>query len=133
MARRGCVRLVAFDLDDTLWSTARVIGRAVEKWYKHLGIIAPRMTARFSMEDLAARSKSLLTEHPELKHDLTKVRLRVTEEACVESGMEAGDIPAKAFAEFIRWRSEVDDLSSLLIKHKAPTLLSSNLNILIGP
>ena len=48
-------RLVAFDLDDTLWSTAGVIMRAVNNWYDFLKRQSPAVTDKFSLNDLTER------------------------------------------------------------------------------
>ena len=64
------------------------------------------MTQWAPCEDLAEKGKQLLAEHPELRHDLSKLRLRVAEEACIESAIEPAGIPQAAFDEFYKWRSQ---------------------------
>ena len=108
MAKRSMVRVVAFDLDDTIWSTAAVIGTAVGKWYEYLEVHAPELTAKFSKDDLAQKSAELHAQCPELRHDLTKTRKLTTRQACEEANVDPDDIVEPAFAEFARWRSTVD-------------------------
>jgi len=105
---RAAVRLVAFDLDDTLWSTGAVIGRATQKWYTKLGQLAPKVTEKYSLEELSALRETVCAEQPDLKANLTAVRLEITRAACKSTGEDPG-VAEEAFEEFARWRSEVDD------------------------
>jgi len=101
------IRLVAFDLDDTVWPTASVIMRAVKQWYAFLQDVAPAVTEKFSQAELGALMKAA---PPEMSHDLTASRKYATRVACEESGVNPEGVVEPAFAEFAAWRSQVDDL-----------------------
>lgn len=70
------VRLICFDLDDTLWPCAPVIRAAEAACYEWLAQHAPRLTQRFSQDDLREHRLALGRELPHIAHDMTEVRLR---------------------------------------------------------
>jgi putative hydrolase of the HAD superfamily len=72
----GRVRLICFDLDDTLWPCHAVIRAAEAECYDWLAHEAPRLTARYSEEQLREHRIATGRGHPEIAHDLTEVRLR---------------------------------------------------------
>ena len=72
----GHVRLICFDLDDTLWPCHEVIRAAEAECYDWLAREAPRLTARYSEQQLREHRMATGQSHPEIAHDLTEVRLR---------------------------------------------------------
>jgi putative hydrolase of the HAD superfamily len=82
-ARRGPVRLITIDLDDTVWPCAPVIQAAETALYDWLAEQAPRLTERFDQDGLRAHRRELMRARPEIAHDLTVVR-RLSLEALLE-------------------------------------------------
>jgi len=70
------VRLISFDLDDTLWPCHEVIRAAEQACYAWLAAHAPRLTEQRSLDDLRAHRIAVSRDRPEIAHDLTEVRLR---------------------------------------------------------
>jgi len=70
------VRLISFDLDDTLWPCHTVIRAAEAECYDWLDREAPRLTSRYTQEQLREHRMATGRQHPEIAHDLTEVRLR---------------------------------------------------------
>lgn len=70
------VRLICFDLDDTLWPCAPVIRAAEQHSYAWLERQAPRLTARYSPQQLREHRMQLARSQPEIAHDMTELRLR---------------------------------------------------------
>ncbi len=70
------VRLICFDLDDTLWPCHPVIHAAEAECYAWLAREAPRLTARHSADQLRTHRLELGRSQPEIAHDLTEVRRR---------------------------------------------------------
>jgi putative hydrolase of the HAD superfamily len=70
------VRLICFDLDDTLWPCAPVIRAAEAACYEWLTQNAPRLTERFGQDDLRNHRLEMGRQQPHIAHDLTEVRLR---------------------------------------------------------
>ena len=67
-------RAILFDLDDTLWPIAPVIARAEAQVHAWLAANAPRVTARFSIEQLRAARMEILKQQPEFHLDLGALR-----------------------------------------------------------
>ncbi|MGB5774740.1 MAG: HAD-IA family hydrolase [Sedimenticolaceae bacterium] len=72
----GHVRLICFDLDDTLWPCSPVIRAAEAECYAWLERTAPRVTAQYDLQQLREHRMALGAQHPEIAHDMTEVRLR---------------------------------------------------------
>ncbi len=70
------VRLICFDLDDTLWPCQPVIRAAEAECYAWLERAAPRLTAQHDPQQLREHRMALGEQHPEIGHDMTEVRLR---------------------------------------------------------
>jgi putative hydrolase of the HAD superfamily len=70
------VRLICFDLDDTLWPCAPVIRAAEQASYDWLAANAPRLAESHSLDDLRAHRLELARRQPHIAHDFTELRLR---------------------------------------------------------
>lgn len=70
------VRLICFDLDDTLWPCHSVIRAAEAACYDWLSQQAPRLTKTWSLDDLRTHRIAVSRDCPDIAHDLTEVRLR---------------------------------------------------------
>lgn len=129
---RSHVRLVAFDLDDTVWPMMPVIKRAVDRWFSYL--VAPN-TGEPLLAETFQRGESITTTfgdafrtaHPERAlFDLSEMRRFCTRQALLGLGVEsarAEAVTAASFAEFCRWRNDVD---SLLFDDVLPALRALN-------
>ena len=110
------IRLVTFDLDDTLWSVDGVIRRAVRETDAWLTRRVPAYGDLSAGEriDLARR---VATEHPHARHDVSKQRLLTLRAELRHVGLasaQAEELAAAAFEEFLRWRHRVRFFSGAL-------------------
>ncbi len=80
------IRLITFDLDDTLWPTRSVIMAAEQQLYDWLGEYAPRITDSLSIQAMREQRLMWMEHHPDLSHDLTLVRLETLENLMHEFG-----------------------------------------------
>ncbi|CAA0103016.1 5-amino-6-(5-phospho-D-ribitylamino)uracil phosphatase YigB [Zhongshania aliphaticivorans] len=103
------IKLLCFDLDDTLWLSDPVIQRAEVTFYTYLNDVAPALTARFSPEALRSHRLAYLTRYPELKHQVSRWRLASLSDALKISGYssQSDDIAQKAFSIFIEARQKI--------------------------
>ena len=69
------VKLLSFDLDDTLWPCNPTILSAENAIYEFLKTNTPDITRRYSIIQLREKRLDFLKQHPELSHDLTALRL----------------------------------------------------------
>lgn len=72
--RPAQLRLITFDLDDTLWPCASVILAAERMLYEWLKRHAPRVTATNTVESMRAHRMAIAREHPDRAHDMTWLR-----------------------------------------------------------
>lgn len=107
------IKLVTFDLDDTLWSVMPVVTRADTLLWEWLEIEAPEFVHRFSRSDFSegsAMRKALIASYPEISHSVSEIRLRLLEEGFIEVGYDrsqAAKLSAAAFDYFIKYRHAV--------------------------
>lgn len=122
------IKLVTFDLDDTLWSVRPVVIRANQLSWKWMQEHTPRFTERFSMEDLFDGSelrRQILERYPEITHSMTLVRLRLLEFGYQQVGYSVEDAKHwsnRAFEFFHQHRNDVqpyEDVKEMLETLKA--------------
>lgn len=122
------IKLVTFDLDDTLWSVTPVVHRANQLLWQWLEREAPRYVEHFSLSDLAEGSalrRSLLERFPEIAHSMTEIRIRLIEEGMRQVGYseaEAASLAAASFDHFHQHRHAVtpyEEVIEMLSKLKS--------------
>ena len=107
------IRLITFDLDDTLWPCKPVIRRAERVVYEWLQHHAPRVTEAMSLEAMREQRMTFMKAHPELLHDLTLVRLRTLEEVMSRHGYSAM-LAEEATAVFRAARNRVEPYADVV-------------------
>lgn len=126
------IRAICFDLDDTLWPMLPVIQAAEQAAYTWLNSHYPRITERFSIDELRELRDQLLRERPELFNDVTLLRTLSLEEAARRAAYEnPAQIAQAAFEVFIQVRHDVDvfaDVIPVLQRLKQRYLLCSLTN-----
>jgi len=68
------IRCITFDLDDTLWECKPVIIRAEQRFYDWLSQHYPKITERYSFDQMLTHRMAYMKARPELHHDLTRLR-----------------------------------------------------------
>ena len=102
------IKLITFDLDDTLWDTAPVIVRAEAVLRDWLTTHAPKAGA-LEVADFQALRLRVLTEQPELKHRISALRRRVLFHALQDTGYgDAQRLADEAFEVFIEARHALE-------------------------
>ncbi len=103
------IRLITFDLDDTLWPVAPVIIRAEHRMRDFLDTHAPEVNRRFDRAALAELRERLLEAQPELLHDISGLRHRMVESTLIACGYaDAPALAAGAFAAFLDARHDIE-------------------------
>jgi putative hydrolase of the HAD superfamily len=80
------VRVITFDLDDTLWPCHEVISAAEAACYEWLSEAAPRVTRQHSVESLREHRIAFGRRRPDIAHDMTALRLHALSEVLDEHG-----------------------------------------------
>lgn len=104
------LKLVTFDLDDTLWDVAPVMHNAEARLRDWLAREAP-LLGPVPIEHLWAIRARLLAAEPMLRHRLSELRRRLLHTALLEAGYpqeEAEALAEGGFQTFLAARHEVD-------------------------
>ena len=129
------IRLVTFDLDDTLWSVDRVIHRAQAMMLEWMRPRVPEY-ADLPVADKAAIGKAVVAAQPNIVHDISAWRETNLREAIKHCGYPPGvaaQLAQGAFAEFLDWRHRVeffpgalDTLAELAANYTLAALTNGN-------
>jgi FMN hydrolase / 5-amino-6-(5-phospho-D-ribitylamino)uracil phosphatase len=104
------IKLVTFDLDDTLWDTAPVIVSAEAVLRNWLADNAPKL-GPIPVEHLWAIRTRLVDADPSFKHRISALRRRVLFHALEDSGYphdEAQELADKSFEVFLHARHQIE-------------------------
>ena len=129
------IRAITLDLDDTLWAIEPVIVRAEKALYAWLQENYPRITERFSPQDLVQMREVIVTEYRDKGHDFTFLRRRVLGQVGAAAGY--GEAPVDgAMALFSAYRNDVElfpevrpALSALGEKYRLIAVTNGNANL----
>jgi FMN hydrolase / 5-amino-6-(5-phospho-D-ribitylamino)uracil phosphatase len=105
------IKLITFDLDNTLWNVEVVIRRAEARMRTWLHDRVPDYGTRVPVEAVLDLRNAVLQEHPELRHDLSRLREEIIYRAishCGYNHREARRLAQEAFAIFLDARHEVE-------------------------
>ena len=104
------IRLVTFDLDNTLWSVDTVIRRAEANMNAWLRERAPEY-GQLDDAQLVASRNAVVDADPGVVHDISRLRELVLRDAIGHCGYPpavAAELAAGAFAEFLDWRHRIE-------------------------
>jgi putative hydrolase of the HAD superfamily len=104
------LRLVCFDLDNTLWHVEPVLVRAERETWSWLVGRVPALDVVFDAATVRAKREALLRTRPEYVHDLTSLRRDAMRSTLVAAGIgetEATQIAADAMDVFLELRNQV--------------------------
>lgn len=105
------IKVITFDLDDTLWDVKTVMIRAEQHLRAWLAAEVPEVMELYSGEALRELRTTVVQENPDLIHDLSRLREKVIYRAILECGYDHGEanMHAKAaFSEFYEARHRVE-------------------------
>ena len=110
------IRALTFDLDDTLWDNREVIMTAEKTLHDWLVDHYPRLTERYSLEDMCRMRIDLLRRQPYLRNAITELRIQSLKQVARSVGY-SDDLAEDAFAVFMEARHRVtlyDDVTPAL-------------------
>ena len=133
------IRLVTFDLDNTLWHVDSVIRRAERETRDWIQPRVPNYATYMNAENVASVRAQTLEDNPDIRHDLSALRIHMMSRAFEQCGLERSEADAvahEAFAVFIRWRNTItfydgaqDTLNSLSQHYQLAALTNGNADI----
>jgi FMN hydrolase / 5-amino-6-(5-phospho-D-ribitylamino)uracil phosphatase len=104
------IKLITFDLDNTLWNVDTVIVAAEQRMRAWLHDRVPEYAGTFPADAIAALRDVVVAQSPELRHDLSRLRQEVLYRAIVRCGRSEADarqLARDAFGIFLDARHEV--------------------------
>jgi len=104
------IKVVTFDLDDTLWLLKPVIIEAERIVFKWLSDQAPKFAAHFTLQSFGEWKWQRYKSQPPLANQISQMRIASMEQALVEAGYrqdQALPLAADAFAVFLQARHQV--------------------------
>ncbi|PID50515.1 MAG: haloacid dehalogenase [Proteobacteria bacterium] len=108
------IRCIAFDLDDTLWECHSVIDRAERYLYQQLQRYCPSITQYYSYEAFIQSRGYFSQAHPELKYNMTQMRLNWLRELLNEHGYPTEPLAQQLFHTFWLERNKVSLFPNVL-------------------
>ena len=103
--------LITFDLDNTLWDVDSVIVAAEQSMRAWLREHVPEVVDLYNSNGLTEIRTQVLSNHPELKHNLSALRVLITQraiESCGHGSASAERLARKAFDVFMDGRHQVN-------------------------
>lgn len=129
------IKVISFDLDDTLWPGLPTILRAEKRLFQWMSEHVPEITQQYDLYQLRDKRRALLDETPQLAHDLTQLRIRSFEQLSIEFGLNQ-EWMQSAFDVFYDARQQVtlfDDvrpvLDVLVQQFKLASLTNGNADV----
>lgn len=106
------IRLVTFDLDNTLWNVQTVIRNAERRLVGWLDDHAPAAAVLYRREeDVSAMREGLIAAQPQLEHDISSLRQEILRLLLRRAGYgdaDAGRLAVQAFAAFMEARHDIE-------------------------
>ncbi len=105
------IRVISFDLDNTLWDVEPILHRAEAAQNHWLQQNFPRVFEQFDADTLRDFRFRMHQSHPELAHQISKLRIQSLYEVLLQCG--TAEAPARqgaatAFNEFLTIRHQVE-------------------------
>lgn len=133
------IKLVSFDLDNTLWDVTKTIIRAEQSLRSWMQKNTSEALVIYASEQVESIRKSVLTNYAEKRHDLSFMRIQVLYECMRSAGMSEANalqMSEDAFEVFFTGRNQVaffDDavqvLETLSKSYRVFALTNGNANI----
>ncbi|GAB3369072.1 HAD-IA family hydrolase [Spongiibacter taiwanensis] len=103
------IKLICFDLDDTVWPVTPTLIKAELTFYQALQDLAPALCERYTPDMLRRQRQDFLKARPELRHNVSRWRLESLQSLLEETGhaQQSEDIARQAFAIFLQARQRV--------------------------
>ena len=105
------IKLITFDLDNTLWHTDPVIVRAEQLLWDWIQLYCPIAAKRFNPVILQAFKAQVASKNPQLRHKLSQLRVEFLYQlfiACDCEPLRAQELAQQGFAEFLTARNNIE-------------------------
>lgn len=137
------IKLITFDLDNTLWDVMPVIIQAEKAMRAWIETRVTNYSAEITNEVMTELRTSAIERNPKLIYNISDMRLLLLSQAIERCGIDAaraGELAKQAFAVFMRGRNAVTlydgaelMLSELAKSYKLAALTNGNADISVMP
>ena len=107
------IEVITLDLDDTLWDGRTALVYAEQAVYSWLAVNYPRITSKYSIEQVVARRHELVEKCADIRHDFTALRTAALEDLAHEAGYDT-ELAVDGIAVFLKARNHVDIFSEVV-------------------
>ncbi len=104
------LKLITFDLDNTLWFTDPVIIKAEKVQWQWIEKLSPKANEHFTPDSLQRLKLEIGQQQPELRHKLSQLRLEFLYQiflTCGHSSQQAQVLAQQTFSQFLQARNQV--------------------------
>jgi HAD superfamily hydrolase (TIGR01509 family) len=111
------IKLITFDLDNTLWHTDPVIIRAEQIQWQSILTHCPEAESYFTPDKLKQLKREIDQQHPKLRHKLSQFRIEFLFQLFIQCGInktQAQVLAEQVFADFLAARNNVKLFPSAL-------------------
>ena len=122
MARKK-IKLITFDLDDTVWPNQKVIVDAEKALWNFLLMKVPHVRDELNEENINKIRVELVEKDNSLKFNLTEFRKKVVKELLLKIGLDENEAiyySNESFNEFFKVRNKVQLYNCLLYTSPSP-------------
>jgi HAD superfamily hydrolase (TIGR01509 family) len=105
------IKLITFDLDNTLWHTDPVIIRAERIQWQSIITRCPVASSQLTPDKLQQLKFKIAQQHPELRHKLSLFRIEFLFQLFTQCGLNKGQarlFAQQVFADFLHARNQVE-------------------------
>jgi len=85
------IRLITFDLDNTLWDIEPIVARAEKSMRDWIRQQHPDFVRRFDLREFSRLRHDVVSQRKDIAHDLSALRIEVLRRAFIEGGYSAVD------------------------------------------
>ena len=128
------IKVITFDLDDTLWAIAPVIEKANQRMLEWMNHHTPKFSQAYDHQGIDQLRDEVVADNPHLQHDLSQIRVALIQRGLSRCGYDtANTLAQQAFNVYFAARNDVElfagvqtQLSALKQKYQIGALTNGN-------
>jgi len=131
------IKVITFDLDDTLWAINPVIEKANQRMLEWMNQHAPKFGQTYDDYGINQLRDEVMADKPHIKHDLSQIRVALIQLGLSRCGyQDAHTLANQAFTVYFAARNDVElfagtqvQLSALKKKYQVGALTNGNADL----
>ena len=131
------IKVITFDLDDTLWAIAPVIEKANQRMLEWMNHHTPKFSQAYNHQGIDQLRDEVVADNPHLQHDLSQIRVALIQRGLSRCGYDtANTLAQQAFNVYFAARNDVElfagvqtQLSALKQKYQIGALTNGNADL----